>query len=51
MKELQPFFLLPLKLSRNNSIGNACYAGYVSGEESRSTICILYLFVVICCNS
>ena len=24
---LQPF-LLPLYLSRNNSIGNACYAGY-----------------------
>ena len=22
------FFLLPLYLSRNNSIGNACYAGY-----------------------
>ena len=32
------FFLLPLQLLRNNSIGNACYAGYEK-EDSLFLAC------------
>ena len=49
------FFLLPLQRSRNNSIGNACYAGYKlfrSSNECVNTVqstfqvvlCLLYTY-------
>ena len=45
MKEPSPspfnLFLLPLKLSRNNSIGNACRAGYYERASDFSRMSLI----------